>query len=275
MWNFCSLLLLAICLFFLAACSEPRKACLDINATNFDAAADEDCCCEYPQLRIDSLLPRFGTLVWKPDTAYEYSSGKWFRLKSVVYYLSDFQVFQNGIPIPVSDTLSFQTWGTSGDTTATTFTNDFQLIRRNSTAYKLGTFRTAGTFESVQFLVGIPAAAQNIIPGLTPDGHPLRLQGENLWLGRDTGFVALQLVLTRDTLSGTLPDTVTISRPEIENILVKKDGIFEHEGGYDFKLKVIADYGELFRDVDLSGSDISVWKSKIIANIPNVFHVLQ
>lgn len=270
-----SLLPLALCFCALTACNEPRKACLDINATNFDAAADEDCCCEYPQLRIDSLLPRFGTLVWKPDTAYQYSPGKWFRMKSIVYYLSGFQAFQNGTPVTVSDTLPFKTWGAGGDTSQTTFVNDFQLIRRSSTSYNIGTFRTSGEFESVQFLVGIPAAAQTIIPGLTPAGHPLRLQSENLWLGRDTGFVALRLIFNRDTLGSTQPDTLTIGRPDFDNLTVKKDGVYKHESGYDFKLKIIADYSELFRDVDLSGGDISALKSKIIANLPNVFRVSQ
>lgn len=257
------------------ACGEPRKACLDIEATNFDAAADEDCCCEYPQLRIDSLLPRFGTLVWKPDTAYEYSPGKWFRMKSIVYYLSDFQLFQNGVAIPVSDTLTFQTWGPGGDTTQTTLTDDIQLVRRTSTAYEVGTFRPPGLFESLQFRVGLPSAAQAVIPALAPAGHPLQIQAENLWRGRDTGFVALQIVLTRDTLPGAQADTILIGRPDWENITVKKDGAYWHEGGYDFRLKIIADYRELFRDVDLSGTDISAWKPKIAANLPNVFSVLQ
>lgn len=266
---------LAFCFLALQSCNEPRKACLDIEATNFDAAADEDCCCEYPQLRIDSLLPRFGALVWKPDTAYEYSSGKWFRLKSIVYYLSDIQLYQNGLPIAVSDTLPFKCWGPSGDTVEVTLANDFQVIRRSSTAYNLGTFRPGGDFGSVQFRVGVPAAAQAVIPGLAPANHPLRLQSENLWRGRDTGFVALQLVLTRDTLLTTQPDTLVFGRPDVDNILIKKDGTFRHESGYDFRLKVRADYRELFRDLDLSNPDISLWKSKIVANLPNVFYVYQ
>lgn len=266
---------LAFCLLLLYACNEPRKACLDIEATNFDAAADEDCCCEYPQLRIDSLLPRFGTLVWKPDTAYEYSPGKWFRMKSIVYYLSDMQLYQNGAPVAVSDTLPFKSWGASGDTVNVILVNDFQVVRRSSTAYSMGTFRPGGDFESVQFRVGVPAAAQAVIPGLAPANHPLRLQPENLWRGRDTGYVALQLILTRDTLSTTQPDTLVIGRPDLDNILIKKDGLFRHESGYDFLLRVRADYRELFRDVDLSNPDILQWKSQIVANLPNVFHVYQ
>lgn len=266
---------LFFCFLALLGCNEPRKACLDIEATNFDAAADEDCCCEYPQLRIDSLLPRFGTLVWKPDTAYEYSPGKWFRMKSIVYYLSDIQLYQNSVPIAISDTLPFKSWGPAGDTADITLINDFQLVRRSSTAYTLGTFRPGGDFESVQFRVGVPAVAQAVIPGLAPANHPLRLQSENLWRGRDTGFVALQLILTRDTLAATQPDTLVFGRPDLDNVLVKKDGAFRHESGYDFLLRVRADYRELFRDVDLSNPDILQWKSQIVANLPNVFHVYQ
>lgn len=261
-------------LLFLGACTEPRKACLDIEATNFDAAADEDCCCEYPQLNLEMLF-RFDTLVWKPDTAYEYTPGKWFRLKSIAYYLSDFQFNQNGQAFTISDTLPFKTWGPAGDTTETTFIDDFTLIRRTANVYQPGTFRPPGTFESVRFRLGVPVDAQRIIPGLTPTGSPLRLQSDALWLGRDTGYVAMKIVLSRDTLSATVPDTLVISRPEYDNIVIEQLGNLQHESGYNFKLKLTADYHALFQNVNLSGGDISAWKAQIVANLPQSFRVSQ
>ncbi len=264
----------AVLLCSLAACYEPREGCLDIEATNFDAAADKDCCCKYPNLNL-LLLPRFDTLVWKPDTAYEYAPGKWFRIKQAVFYLSDFQLEQNGISIPVSDTLEFQVWNANGDTIPQVLSDDVQLIRRTAVNYSVGTFRPPGTFDAIAFRVGLPEAAQHIIPALTPEGHPLRPQGEALWLGRDTGYVAMKLVITRDTLSSTIPDTLVFSRPDFDNLVIQKAGTFRHESGYDFTLQLTTDYREMFRDVDLSSGDISVWKTRILANLPEVFHVSQ
>lgn len=256
-----------------AACYEPREGCLDIEATNFDAAADNNCCCTYPALRL-TLLPRYDTLVWKPDTAYEISPGRWFRIHQAVFYLADFQMVQNGVALPVSDTLGLSVLGAAGDTLRTVFTNDFQLIRRTTTTYTVGTFRPSGAFESVRFRVGLPDAAQRIIPALTPDGHPLRPQNEGLWLGPDTGYVALKLVVSRDTLPGTVPDTLVFSRPEFASVVLQSDDVFRHESGYDFSLKLVADFRELFRDVDLTTGDIPAWKLRIVANLPKALRVL-
>jgi len=257
----------------LTACFEPREGCLDIEATNFDAAADNNCCCTYPALRL-SLLPRFDTLVWKPDTAYEYAPGRWFRLHQAVFYLSDFQLVQNGTTLTVSDTLSLSVLGAAGDTLREVFTNDFQLIRRTAENYTVGTFRPSGAFESVRFRVGLPDAAQRVIPALTPDGHPLRPQNEGLWRGPDTGYVALKLVVSRDTMPGTVPDTLVFSRPDFASVVLQSDAAYLHESGFDFSLKLLADFRELFRDVDLTTGDIPAWKARIVANLPKALRVL-
>jgi len=257
-----------------SACYEPREGCLDIEATNFDAAADNNCCCTYPALRL-TLLPRFDTLVWKPDTAYEYAPGRWFRLHQAVFYLSDFQLVQGGTAFSVRDTLGLSVFGAAGDTLREVFTNDFQLIRRTTENYTVGTFRPAGTFESVRFQVGLPDAVQHVIPALTPDGHPLRPQNENLWLGADTGFVALKLVFSRDTLGSTIPDTLVFSRPDFTGADVQAGGVFRHESGFDFSLKLTADYRALFQGVDLTTVDIPAWKTRIAANLPAALRVSQ
>ena len=264
-----------IFLFFLiSACYEPRDGCLEIEATNFDASADKNCCCTYPALKL-TMLPRFDTLVWKPDTAYEYLPGQWFRLKQAVFYLSDFQLQQQGQTILTSDTVNLSLWGAAGDTVKQTFVNDVKLFRRTVVGYTIGTFRPSGTFESIQFQLGLPDAVQKVIPGLTPEGHPLRLQSENLWLGRDTGFVALKLVLTRDTFSATIPDTLLFSKPDFKGLVFHQNGAFAHESGYDFKLNLTVDYREMFRNVDLSTGDKLAWKTQIVVNLPKVFRVTQ
>ncbi|MBK6931584.1 MAG: hypothetical protein IPH12_12260 [Saprospirales bacterium] len=260
------------CPLLLASCYEPREGCLDIEATNFDAAADKNCCCTYPALKL-TFLPRFDTLVWKPDTAYQYAPGKWFRIKQAVFYLSDFQLLQQGAPARISDSLEFSLLGPAGDTVRQTLINDFQLIRRTVIDYTAGAFRPGGTFESIRFRVGLPASAQRVIPDLAPDGHPLRRQAEGMWQGPDTGYVALKLVITRDSLPGTAPDTLWFSRPDFDSAVIQKDAIFRHESGYDFRLQLQVDFRELFRSVDLSTGDISAWKTQIIANLPGAFSV--
>lgn len=267
-------LFLYFSLLFFAACYEPREGCLEIEATNFDASADKNCCCTYPEFKL-TLLPRFDTLVWKPDTAYEYAPGQWFRLRQAVFYLSGFQLEKQGELLNVSDTINLSIWGAAGDTTKQVFVNDFELFRRTVVNYSIGSFRPSGTFESVRFRLGLSDSAQQVIPTLVPEGHPLRLQNENLWLDRTSGYAALQLVLTRDTFSTTAPDTLFFSRPDFSSLSFQQNGPFQHESGFDFTLNLTADFREMFRNVDLSGGDKSVWKTQIIANLPQVFRVTQ
>lgn len=271
--NAACILMAFLALSAFTACFEPREGCLDIEATNFDAAADNDCCCMYPALRL-TLLPRYDMLVWKPDTAYEISPGRWFRIHQAVFYLSEFQMVQGGTALSVSDTLGLSVLGAAGDTLREVFTNDFQIIRRTTENYTVGTFRPAGAFESVRFRVGLSDAAQRVVPALTPEGHPLRPQNEGLWLGPDTGYVALKLVFSRDTMPGTVPDTLVFSRPDIASVVLQSDDAYLHESGFDFSLKLLADFRELFRDVDLITGDIPAWKARIVANLPKALRVL-
>ncbi|HMV23421.1 MAG TPA: hypothetical protein PKA71_03780, partial [Saprospiraceae bacterium] len=46
------MLFLSSVVLFFTACYQPKEGCLDINATNFDATADEECCCQYPVLQL-------------------------------------------------------------------------------------------------------------------------------------------------------------------------------------------------------------------------------
>jgi hypothetical protein len=218
--------------------------------------------------------PLFDSLVWKPDTAYEYAPGRWFRLRQVVFYLSAFEFVQDGRTYTVLDTLSLAVQTPGGDTVLERFTNDFLLIRRTVADYPVGEFRQAGNFSSVRFQVGLPPAAQHVIPNRAPENHPLRPQPENLWLGPGRGFAALQLILTRDTLPTTPPDTLVFGPPDFPAQTLLSPGPFSHESGYDFDVELRVDFRKFFRSVDLTTSDIPAWKAQIWNNLPNAMGVI-
>lgn len=259
----------------IAGCFQPREGCLDIEAVNFDAAADKACCCccNYPKLRLRHV-PLFDTATWLPNAAYEYAPGRWFRIREAVFYLSDVQGIQNGQAFPIADTLRLAVRTPAGDTARQTFTNDFLVLRRTVVDYTVGEFRAAGTFSGMRFRVGVPDAAQRVIPALAPEGHPLRPQPENLWLGPDRGFAAFRLVITRDTLPNTIPDTLTFGAPDFPSKVLQSPGPFLRESGYDFRLQLAVNYRELFRGVDLTTGDISAWKTRIWANLNSALLVL-
>lgn len=258
------------------ACFEPKDGCLDIEATNFDAAADKNCCCEYPQLVLETVQ-RFDTLQYLPDSLYLGADGKWFRIKSVVFYLSDIQLFQNGGILTVSDSAQLQTFAPTGnDTLKEAFTDDFLLVRRTPVDNSVGDFRPAGVFDKIKFRLGLSADANRVIPGLAPGGSPLRIQADSLWYGRDAGYVFMRAIVARDSMSATQPDTLAFTRADLDDFFVEQTGVFTHQsGGYDFRLQLTVDYKVMFNGIDWTSGDISAWKSQIVANLPNVFRVSQ
>ncbi|GAB4498260.1 MAG: hypothetical protein OHK0019_33320 [Saprospiraceae bacterium] len=274
-------LLYAICFltitFFQTGCFEPKEGCLDIEATNFDAAADENCCCIYPKLIIEAQH-RYGadSVQYLPDSLYENDAEQIFRIKSLVFYLSEIQLFQGNDVFTVSDTVQLQTYSATGsDTTKEVFTDDFLLMRRTPVDNPAGEFRPAGTFERVKIRLGLSPEAQRVIPRLTPSGHPLRIQGDSLWYGQAAGYVFLQAVVVRDANPTTKPDTLAFTAADLPNFFIERTGNFVHpSGGFDFRLKLRIDYKKLFEGINWTNGDIPAWKTQIVANLPNVFSVL-
>jgi hypothetical protein len=267
--------ILSVCLSLVAGCYEPKEGCLDVSAVNFDASADENCCCEYPELKV-TVLHRFDSSVWQTDSVYFNGLGLPYRLRSVAMYLAGFGLEQNGVIYGVEDTLSMKTYQPSGsDTSRTTFTDDFQLIRRAPSEYGIGLFPFGGVFQSARFYLGLADSAQAVIPSQTPQGHPLQPQAEGLWLGRDTAYAHLFLVVQRDTTAGAPTDTLLFTRRDFDPIMINETRNFTREIGYDFKLRLTINYAALFRDVNWQNGDKNTWKSSIIPNLPLAFSVSQ
>lgn len=262
----------------LPACYEPQEGCRDIVATNFDASADKDCevdCCSYPKLQI-GVVQHYDTLTYIENQAYPGLNNHWFILKNVSFYLSDFQLSQQGTPYIVSDTVGLYTLPPTGaDTLREIFTDDFVLVRRTPLINQVGTFRNDGTFENIRFRLGLDDHAQRVVPSKAPAGHPLRTQSDSLWHGRSEGFVFMQIVVARDTITGTLPDTISLKKADIQDFIFSAAGNFQHKTGYDFNVILDVDHHKLLEGIDWTTGDISTWKTQIVANLPHTFSVSQ
>gem|GEM_PF-403453 len=273
-------LLFAGCLLLLltqTACYEPIEGCLEVEATNFDASADQNCCCEYPQLVLD-VVQWFDSVQFVENAAYPAPlNNHIFRLKSVTFYLSDFQLVQNNTPYTVSDMVQLRAFGPTGlDTINETLTDDFLLVRRQSFRNDLGDFRTNGTFEQARMRLGLTEQAGRVVPRLAPVGHPLHTQADSLWHGPGgAGYIFFQVVLARDTASATVPDTISFSRADLGDFFMQSQAPVRHATGYDFQLRLLAEYKNLLEGIDLTTGDISIWKSQMKANLPQVFSVSQ
>ncbi len=256
----------------LGSCFEPREGCLDIAAINFNAAADRDCCCRYPELVLTTDQV-YDTLFFRRDSLYVGTGGHLFRIKSIVFYLSEFELFRASEKFEIGEVVDLRVFdAATNDTITETFTDDFTLLRRTPLDNPVGSFREGGAFDKIRFRLGLSQAAERVIPALAPSEHPLGPQAENL---AHNGYTFLQAVVVRDSMAATAPDTIRIGRAELGDFFIEGNGNFQHPLGYNFALTLRADWAQLFKGVIWTNHDIQAWKSQIVANLPSVFSVSQ
>lgn len=263
--------LIAVLVLLQSACFDPQSGCLDIAATNFNASADKNCCCKYPQLTL-TVNQFYGAQLAKQDSLYVGTGGHLFRLRSMSFYLSDFQLFRGGETFQMGDSTLLKYKAGANDTLSRYFPDDFTLIRRATLENEVASFREEGLFDGIKFRLGLNPEAEKIISALAPSGHPLRPQTENL---SQNGYVFLQAVVVRDSMLATDNDTLNFYRADIGDFFIQGTGNFRHEVGYDFPMTLTADWKLLFEGVDWSTHDVAAWKSQIVANLPSVFSVSQ
>lgn len=267
------LVVLSVMAGYFTSCFDPKEGCLDPAAVNFLAGADKDCCCRYPQLVITTDQV-FDTLDFQKDALYPDGQGHYFRILSIVFYLSEFQLYKNAQAFPLGDSTEFKIYNPGySDTLEQTFTDDFVLIKRVPLDNPVASFRETGDFDGVQFRLGISDKASYIIPALTPANHPLRPQTEALYQNHD--YVFLQAVVAADTSSAALPDTLNFTRSDLGDYYVTDNGSFHHEPAFNFNLVLHADWARLFAGVNWTTRDIPAWKARMIANLPGTFTVTQ
>lgn len=257
----------------LSGCFDPKEGCLDPAAVNYFAGADQNCCCRYPQL-ILTTDQVYDTLNFQKDAIYPDGQGHYFRIKSIVFYLSEFQLYKDVQAFSPGDSAVFKVYGAGqSDTLEQTFTDDFVLIKRTPVDNPVASFREIGNFDGISFRLGVSEQAGHIIPALAPAGHPLQPQAENLYLNND--YVFLQAVVVPDTVSTTLPDTLNFTRSDLGDYFLTDSGSFYHEPAFNFQLTLHADWARLFAGVNWTNRDIPAWKTRIISNLPGTFTVTQ
>lgn len=264
----------------LAACESPSRGCLDTEATNLDVSADKPCkddCCTYPDL-ICNVSQVFNGETWIPDKLYTYGSDDSFRIKSVAFYLSGFQLSKGGVDYLTSDSITLKVFGASvGDTLESKFIDDFVLVRRFPVAQSVGKFRPSGVFDQFRCKLGLEPDANNVVPKYAPNGHPLLTQSDSLWLNRDDKYVWMQIVLVKNEDTATPPDTLRFTAADFGGtpFQISSNTALEHVTGFDFNFILQVKIDQMFSGVDFANTGSAAWKSKILANLSTTFDVSQ
>lgn len=266
--------ILGTCVLFLSlGCFTPKEGCLDRAATNFDANADEDCCCTYPQLRLN-LTQRYGADPFKESGLYYDAASHPYYLRSVSYYLSDFKTTQQGRQYATLDTIGlYALQPGAGEPARLIYRDDYVLVRRASVNNDIGVIRQEGTFDGLRFRLGMIDSAQWVLPKRVTTGHPLAQQTDSLWR-QPNGYVYLQVVVARDTAQNTPNDTLSFSQKDLPAFFIEGKGLsVQKKLGYNLEFSMLADYQKMLDGINWTKGDKSIWKNQIVANLSKVFSV--
>ena len=256
-------------LVFSFACYEPKEDCLDVLATNFDVQADEPCpdCCQYPSLKL-SIAHKAGEEFLSFDSLYTTDSIHYFLIKDLRFYLSNLQLVpRTGESLGVTNLVEMSVKTPSGNEIIEVEDN-FQLVTRQSGNYTIGEILASGSFDQIQFFVGVPIEVNNADPLSLPDNHPLGPQTDTMHWNQDAGYIFNKITLQPDTSSnelkiieiGSIPNLVSVQLPFLQDIKV----------GFDVSLSVEIDYLKWFKGIDFAASDAEI-RQKIVENTAEAF----
>jgi len=164
------------------ACSEPEMGCLDALSSNFDIAADQDCClradeccCTYPNLSLD-LSYKLTNLDALDDPRTNFKLGDLYPLDNLIdsIQIDTLQFFIYGLKpynttlldsICVTEEMEYNAINSSGDVELFSVEDNFALIDCTQFSYDLGTYQSDLETNRVDFTIGLP----EIIAEINPD----------------------------------------------------------------------------------------------------------
>lgn len=277
--------LMVVCLFF-TTCFQPESGCLDIEAKNFELAADEPCdsdnsatsCpCTYPILSFDTMNYVVEKSNYQPNTFYRINS-QYIHIQSIQFYLSGFQFRRtSGEWIGVVDTISLVVLNDENQLETQVFIDDFLLVNQERTI-DMGAVKQHGTFDSLRFVIGIEAPANSADPdSINRTSHSL-VEADMHTRNQETGYIFNQLILSRDTLPETTAITLNITAADFEGQLdlmeLKMPFSYETPIGKDFSLGTLqVDHAKWFDGINFVIDTEAIMIEKIVANTPKVFSV--
>ncbi len=256
--------LFAICALF-SACYEPQKSCLDINATNFDAAADAPCsdgCCVYPKLLL-TVNYKFDT--FRLDTAkyYATSRGDSVKINQIRFFISDIRLLNNSnTQQRIKDSALIRR-----ATDSSYSINDFLIIGRNSASsfnYSVGTLGTLGNYSQLQFRVGLLPNIAATDASRMPSDSPLSIQADSMYLKTNQQYICLQV----NFQSKTRKYNLNWLNNEKE-ITITKTYVFKN--GFDATIPMTINYKPLFNDINLTTDTENTILAKCVMNLDKIF----
>jgi hypothetical protein len=247
------------------ACGDREEGCLDIKAENFDASADKDCCCDYPDLLMN-VQHTFDTISFKLDSAYHYPNGDTFSIKDLYIMVSEVHPLAEGLPYSISDTINIGVNDALGQELLV-LENNFATLCPTRYTHPIGTFQYPGQYEGVSLRLGVNDEVNRILPdSVYISGHPLKSDTDSLWAA-DGGYFAMRIqVAPQASNPDVLRDITVWSDGYTKEFNI--NGNVSAELGYDSNFNIKIDYKTLFDGIDFEADTESLISTKLSDNLP-------
>lgn len=273
-------LVLSIILLF-SACYESKEGCLDIEASNYDVSADDQCkeCCQYPKFsvqlqhyivspaRLDSLF------TMRYATKYQglLDSNQFYTWERGRFFISDVKLVRvSGEEVGVQDSIILPKKQGDSVTVENNFSkHDRDLIQ----AATIGTMRTTGMFSGVKFTVGVP---QYVLDEILVDSiktSALTVRSDTIVFDSLTGIIPMRFMLKPDTLADTQLLDFQIKAPRQISLAFSQP--VNVERGYNIKLVLGINYSKLLETVDFKHDTKSEIQAKIDNQLTNAFSIVS
>ncbi len=270
--NKCLFAFVAVCCLLLSSCYTRVEGCLDADAVNFSARADDNCCCTYPRLVLKySHVLQFDndTITLNYNIPYAFEVDQLITFSDIRFYVSNVHLVKSdGTEVGVENRIDLETQ--VGDIFEVE--DNFSIVNKNVFVDTIGEFRNEGLFDSLKFYVGIPTPANNAYPDSLVEGHPLGLFPDTLW-NENTGYIFNRIKLLKDTIEDTSLTTYEIDGTT-NLVEVSLPINLNAETGRHAEIVVQIDYAAWLKGIDFEATDMVVIE-KIVENTTNAFSVLE
>jgi len=209
-----------ILLFFLSlliignsACYTDIEGCLDPLASNFNAEADENCCCTYP-----TISPRWEykikERIYTAEDSIESTAGYFFRVLDFKIIGGD--VLIKGDTILGTGVEEQMLLNVDGALSNVKRIDDAFFLTPNRYSHSFGQYRYKGMVDSLIFhWAPIQRFGQIDTSSFENSSHPLRVAGQQgLWKNNDYCFASIEVAFDQDTMEQFIPfnESIRISK---------------------------------------------------------------
>ena len=217
---------------FLSSCYQNEDGCLDPKAVNFSPESDEDCCCTYPQLKIE-WIKRYDTLSFSTSSIYALGDIS-DSVQILVHrmYLSEVELnnhrVEDKIELDLEDEL-------------VDLVDDVQIFRTENSVFNIGQWTREGQFDALSLDLGLSDSF--CLATLGDSAHPLNDAESGLY-DEDSGkryhwFLRLGF-------SGNRSDTLDLKLDcDDEFVTLELNGEWDMERGKNFTIPLVLDYKQL------------------------------